>query len=91
MSSSKLVLIDFYADWCSTCQTMEPTIDAIQEKFGVQLEILKINTEENPQMAALYHIRSVPTYILFKNGEIVWKVAGLLTKKEFIQTIEKQL
>lgn len=91
MKPKELVLIDFYTDWCGTCQTMELIIEELTEKYTNNLKLLKIDVDANPQVAAIYKIRSVPTFILLKEGEVVWKKAGILLKSEFNLLIEKAL
>lgn len=89
MLATKLLFIEFYTDWCGTCQTMAPLLDRLKQKYAEQLEFLKINTDENTALALHYHIRSVPTFLLVRNQEVVWKQAGLLTEKSLSKEIEK--
>lgn len=89
LSDDTLVLIDFYTDWCGTCQTMDPIIDELTEKHTNSLKVLKIDTDANPQVAAIYRIQSVPTFVLLKKGEVVWKKAGIVLKSEFNQLIQQ--
>jgi thioredoxin 1 len=69
-------LVDFHATWCGPCQAMMPTIDQLKNKKGSQLRVLKIDVDKNQEVAAQYKVRSVPTLILFKKGEIIWRQAG---------------
>ncbi|HZH67600.1 MAG TPA: thioredoxin family protein [Chitinophagales bacterium] len=77
-----LVLLDFYADWCGPCQTMQPVIEGVKEKFGDKVEILKIDADRNPRIVANYRVSSIPAYVLLKNKKVIWRRSGLLSKSE---------
>ncbi|MFA5574594.1 MAG: thioredoxin [Brumimicrobium sp.] len=85
------VLVDFYADWCGPCQTMNPIIKEVKNHFGDQLKVIKINVDTNPVVAQRFKIRGVPTFILFKNGEIEWKAAGVQSRRDLKEVVEKTL
>lgn len=87
--SLKLNLMSFHADWCGTCQTMSPILDRLKEKLGGKAQILNIDTDKNPQIAIAFQVRSLPTLILFKNGEIIWRHTGLIRTEEILEIIEK--
>ncbi|HTO37219.1 MAG TPA: thioredoxin family protein [Brumimicrobium sp.] len=89
LGEEKPILLDFYTDWCSPCQTMDPILDGIQEHFGSLLHIQKINADKLPAIVQKYKVTSVPTYILFVNGEIEWRVAGVQTRTEMIKVIQQ--
>ncbi len=91
LNTDKPVLLDFHATWCGPCQTMHPVIDDIKNEFGDKIRILKIDVDKNNALAAKYKIRSVPTFILFKNGEIEWKAAGISTRADLRKVINKVL
>lgn len=81
------LLIDFYTDWCGSCQTMMPVLEKLQNKIGNTFTLFQINTDKHPQVAAQFNIRNVPTFILMKNGKELWRKAGLVSSKE----LEKQI
>lgn len=91
VKGEKPVLVDFYADWCGPCQTMGPVIDDIKKIYGDQLRILKINVDNNQAAAQKYKVRGVPTFLLFKGGEISWRAAGIQTRTNLKDAIEKVL
>lgn len=82
------VLVDFYATWCSPCQTMSPVIDEIKNYYGDKIRILKVDVDKNVAASNKYKIRGVPTFILFKKGEIVWRKSGVLSRKDLISLID---
>ena len=85
------VLVDFYADWCGPCQTMGPVIDDIKNIYGDQLRVLKINVDNNQAAAQKYKVRGVPTFLLFKSGEISWRAAGIQTREKIKEEVDKML
>lgn len=83
------VLVDFYATWCGPCQTMMPIIDEVKAAMGERIRVLKVDVDKNQGASAKYKVRSVPTLLLFKKGEIVYRGAGLHSKNDLISLIEK--
>lgn len=82
------VLIDFYATWCGPCQTLAPILKNLKDELGNGVKIIKIDVDKNQAIAQKFQVRGVPTLVLFKNGEQVWKQSGLLTKNELKQIIQ---
>ncbi len=80
--------MDFYADWCAPCQTMNSVIRETLEELDGRIKLLKINVDKHPQLALQFAVRSIPHYILFKKGKILWRKGGLLTKRDFIQQLK---
>lgn len=75
----KPTLVDFYATWCGPCKMQLPIIDEVKDNLGDKANVIKINVDENTMLAARYNIRSIPTLIVFKRGEAVWRGYGLHT------------
>lgn len=73
----KPTLVDFFATWCGPCKMQGPILEQVKEKLGDSVNIIKIDVDRNPDLSAKYSIRSVPTLILFKGGEAVWRGYGL--------------
>lgn len=76
IQSEKPTLVDFYATWCGPCKAMAPVLDRFKQEMGEKVRVLKIDVDKNPAVAAKYGIRGVPTFILFKQGNIVWQRSG---------------
>ncbi|RFC54213.1 thioredoxin [Brumimicrobium aurantiacum] len=83
------VLVDFHADWCGPCQTMNPIVDEIKSQYGEKLRVLKINVDKNQAASQKYKVRGVPTFLLFKNGEINWRASGLQSRADLKSEIDK--
>ncbi|WP_417359968.1 thioredoxin [Galbibacter sp.] len=83
----KPVLIDFFADWCGPCQTMAPILKEVKDQMGDRIRIIKINVDQNKELAARFQIRGVPTFMIFKNGAHLWRQSGLLSKKDLLNLL----
>ena len=77
INSSKPTLVDFFATWCGPCKMQSPILDELKNKVGDAANIVKVDVDRNPDISAKYQIRSVPTIIIFKNGEPQWRASGL--------------
>lgn len=85
----KPVLLDFFAEWCATCQTMMPVLESVKKKLKENLHILEIDIDKNPTVASYYRVKGVPTFILFKKGKELWRRSGLISGKELEEQIRK--
>lgn len=87
INKDKLVLVDFFAEWCGPCKMMTPILKQVKDNLGNRVSIIKIDVDKNQALAARYQVRGVPTLMLFKNGEQVWRQSGLLQKDDLINLI----
>lgn len=91
LSENTLVMVDFFATWCGPCQMFSPIVEQVEDKFDGDLTVVKVDIDENSDIAEKYTIQSVPTTILFKNGEVVERVSGMLSLSQCSDLIEKHL
>ena len=87
LNTDKVVLIDFYAEWCGPCRMYGPILDEFSNE-NPDVIIGKVNVDNNDNIAANYGIRSIPTTIIFKNGEVVNRVSGVITKDKLIELVK---
>jgi thioredoxin 1 len=85
INSEKPVLIDFYADWCGPCRTMAPILEKVKANIGDSGTVVKIDVDKNPQIADALQIRSIPTLMIFQNGELKWKKMGVVSESELMK------
>ena len=85
------VLVDFWAPWCAPCRRLAPTVDAVASEFDGKLVVGKMNVDENPNVPTRYNIRGIPTLMLFKGGQNVDTIVGLVEKDSLKKMVEKHL
>lgn len=88
VGSGTLVLIDFFADWCSPCKMLSKILKEVKAEFGNTLKIVKIDVDKNEALAVKYQVRGLPTMLLFKNGKQIWRQSGVLQKNDIINIVK---
>ncbi len=91
LDSDKVALVDFWAAWCGPCQMLGPVIEELAGEFEGKAVIAKVNVDENPNTAAQFGIRSIPTMLIFKNGEVVDQMVGAMPKNMIAEKINAQI
>lgn len=91
IASDKPVLVDFYADWCGPCKMMSPVIEQLSKEMGDQVRILKVDVDRNQSAAIAYQVQGVPTFMIFKNGKVMWRQSGAMPVQVLKQAIQQSL
>ena len=91
IKSDHPVLVDFHADWCAPCKTMNPILKNIKKQLGNKLKIIKINVDNNQQVANRFQVKGIPTFILFQNSEIKWRQSGVLSETKFLEILNSKI
>ena len=91
INGDKPVLVDFFATWCGPCKMMHPVLEEVHANMGEKIRILKIDIDRNQELAAKFNVRSVPTLIIFKKGNVEWRQSGAMPAQALEQTINQYL
>ena len=91
IKSSKPVLADFYAEWCSPCKMLAPTIQEIHNEYNDYFETVKVNVDENSELTEYYGVSGIPALLFFKDGREVFRMSGVQTKERIISAISEKM
>lgn len=91
LKSNSLAVVDFFAEWCGPCKIMGPIIEKFYEKYKEKIIVAKVNVDESPDLSGKYQIMSIPTIILFKNGEVQHKEIGVISEDKLQNLINQYL
>ncbi|MGJ5640698.1 thioredoxin [Formosa sp. S-31] len=88
IKQDKPVLVDFFAEWCGPCKAMSPILKDLKATLGDEITILKIDVDKNQELASKLQVRGVPTLVLYKSGNQVWRQSGVVQKQDLLQVIK---
>ena len=88
IQSDTVTLIDFHATWCGPCKAMAPVLDQVKAELGDKVRILKIDVDKNQQAAQAFNVRGVPTFIMYKSGEMKWRQSGGVDRASLVSQIK---
>ncbi len=91
LESDKPVLVDFWADWCQPCHMLAPTIDQLAESYGDRIKVAKVDIDAAKELATEYDVRSIPTVILFKDGQVAGRIIGVRTQQDYATALDALL
>lgn len=91
IEADKPVVVDFWADWCGPCKKLSPLLDQIAEEMAEEVSVVKVNVDEQRNLGAMFQIMSLPSVLIFNNGEKVDEFVGLRSKADIVAQIRKQL
>ena len=91
LSADGLVMVDFWAVWCGPCQMVGPIVEELASEYEGKIKVLKLNTDDNPEIASRYQIMSIPTLNFFKDGKVIDRIVGAAPKKQFKEKIDQIL
>jgi len=89
INNNQLTLVDFFATWCGPCKTMHPILEQLKSELGDSIRIIKLDVDKNEALSMLYRIQSVPTLMLFRSGEVVWRQSGAIGLAELKGVIQQ--
>ncbi len=91
LQSHEPVLVDFHADWCGPCRALEPVVEELAQELAGRLKIVKLDVDQHNELSLRYGVQSIPTLILFHNGQEIERLVGFLPKPQLLQALEKHL
>lgn len=91
LESKEPVLIDFYADWCGPCKMMAPVVETLAEKYEGKVKVGKVNSDDEPELAQMFQVMSIPNFVIIKDGKLVDRVIGAVPQQALEEKLDAQL
>lgn len=91
LDAEKLTMVDFWAEWCGPCRAIAPVLEELDQEYGEKVQIIKLNIDEHPETPSQFGVRSIPTLMLFKGGEMVSTKVGAVAKNTLMTWIDENL
>ena len=91
ISEDRLVLVDFFATWCQPCKMMHPVLEQLKEALGDKARIIKVDVDKHGETSSRYGIQAVPTLMLFRKGQVLWRQSGVVPKADLLAVINRYL
>ncbi len=91
INGSKPVVVDFFAEWCGPCKLMTPVLHEVKDKIGDRVTVLKMDIDKNPAFTNRYNVQAVPTLIIFKEGQVIWRKSGVVPAREILQHLNAHI
>jgi thioredoxin 1 len=91
LKASTPVLVDFWAEWCGPCRALGPSLDALASEKGQQIKVVKVNIDDNPNAPSKYGVRSIPTMLIFKDGQVVAQTVGSMGKSDLFKWVDTSI
>lgn len=91
IAGTKPVLVDFYATWCGPCKMQSPVLDEVKRRMGDDIVVVKVDVDHNREVAVAYHVQSIPTLMVFRGGEMLWRGTGLHQADDLVERLRQYL
>ena len=91
INDNKLVVVDFHALWCGPCKAQSPILKEVASELGDRIRVIKIDVDQNNEISNRYQIQSVPTLMIFKNGNLLWKHSGVVSKNQLVSVLKQNI
>jgi thioredoxin 1 len=91
IQESRPVIVDFHAVWCAPCKMQSPILEQVVSELGDRIKVIKVDVDRNPEVAGRYNIRSVPTLMIFRNGEIIHQQSGVHSRPQLMEVLQRSL